>query len=141
MKNKSLLIMCVCATCLFLSCNAGPVGRTFKLILYNEEGNIISNETELKNFEISVTNACDTPAYNRADVFRSSTPYTLEFYITYTDIKSIRKKKRDELSRQLKTCISLKVVDKDDKYKSKMLFPLSDYIEEGYKIIVKLEKK
>ena len=52
MGKKSVLTMCVCVAYLFLSCNAGPVGRTFELILYNEKGNIISNKIGLKDFEI-----------------------------------------------------------------------------------------
>ena len=131
----------MCVTCLFLSCNAGPIDRNFELILCDEKGDIINTKLELEYFEISLTNSCDTSAYETSDIFLSSTGYELNFHISYTYIKSKRNKKRDDLSKQLRKCIGLNVIDKNDEYKPKILYPLGDYIKDGNKILIKLEKK
>ena len=129
-----------------ISCGGGTFvsTKTFGIELHDENDNVISKKEDLENFEVSQIDnysgrKFDGEMYLGRDEYR----YELFFRLGEGNLLSTEQRYERRFKKQMEKT-GIRIVDKQGRYKTYEIYPLSDYYEcsDGVKpLIVKLEKK
>ena len=132
-----------------ISCGGGTFvsTKTFGIELHDENDNVISKKEDLENFEVSQIDNYSGRKFDGKIFFGKANQneycYGLFFYLGMGKFVSTEQRYERRFKKQMgKT--GIRIVDKQGRYKTYEIYPLSDYYEcsDGVKpLIVKLEKK
>ena len=153
MKKKmvkfTVFVCFLLAMFMYASCGGGTFvsTKTFAIELHDENDNVISKKEDLENFEVSQIDNYSGRKFDGemclGNPNRDEYRYGLFFYLGMGKFVSTEQRYERKFKKQMgKT--GIRIVDKQGRYKTYEIYPLSDYYEcsDGVKpLIVKLEKK
>ena len=132
-----------------ISCGGGYfiLVKLFCVEIYDENDNVISKKEDLENFEVSQIDNYSGRKFDGkisfGEVNQNEYCYGLFFRLGEGNLLSTEQRYERRFKKQMEKT-GLRIVDKNGKYKTHEIYPLSNYYEcsDGVKpLIVKLEKK
>ena len=153
MKKKivrfAVFVCFLLAIFMYASCGGGVflLTKTFDIELHDENNNIISKKEDLENFEVSQIDNYSGRKFDGKMYLRKPNRdeycYELFFRLGEGNLLSTEQRYERRFKKQMEKT-GIRIVDKQGRYKTYEIYPLSDYYEcsDGVKpLIVKLEKK
>ena len=131
-----------------ISCGGGYfiLVKLFCVEIYDENDNVISKKEDLENFEVSQIDNYTGRKFDGEMCLgkpnRDEYRYELFFYLGMGKFVSTEQRYERKFKKQMEKT-GVRIVDKNGKYKTHEIYPLSDYNVKKYvnRIVVKLEKK
>ena len=132
-----------------ISCGGGHfiLVKLFCVEIYDENDNVISKKEDLENFEVSQIDNYSGRKFDGKIFFGKANQneycYGLFFYLGMGKFVSTEQRYERRFKKQMEKT-GIRIVDKQGRYKTYEIYPLSDYYEcsDGVKpLIVKLERK
>ena len=132
-----------------ISCGGGYfiLVKLFSVEIYDENDNVISKKEDLENFEVSQIDNYSGRKFDGKIFFGKANQneycYGLFFYLGMGKFVSTEQRYERKFKKQMEKT-GIRIVDKQGRYKTYEIYPLSDYYEcsDGVKpLIVKLERK
>ena len=132
-----------------ISCGGGTFvsTKTFGIELHDENDNVISKKEDLENFEVSQIDNYSGRKFDGEMYLgkpnRDEYCYELFFRLGEGNLLSTEQRYERRFKKQMEKT-GIRIVDKQGRYKTYEIYPLSNYIEysdEMRNIIVKLERK
>ena len=132
-----------------ISCGGGYfiLVKLFCVEIYDENNNIISKKEDLENFEVSQIDNYSGRKFDGKISFGKANQneyrYGLFFRLGEGNLLSTEQRYERKFKKQMEKT-GIRIVDKNGKYKTHEIYPLSNYYEcsDGVKpLIVKLERK
>ena len=153
MKKKmvkfTVFVCFLLAIFMYASCGGGTfvLTKTFAIELHDENDNVISKKEDLENFEVYQIDNYSGRKFDGKISFGEASQneyrYGLFFRLGEGNLPSTEQRYERRFKKQMgKT--GIRIVDKQGRYKTYEIYPLSDYYEcsDGVKpLIVKLERK
>ena len=153
MKKKIMSFSIFACLLISVLVNISCIGQTFSsnysffIELRDENDNVISKKEDLENFEVSQIDNYSGRKFNGEMYLgkpnRDEYCYELFFRLGEGNLLSTEQRYERRFKKQMEKT-GIRIVDKNGKYKTHEIYPLSNYYEcsDGVKpLIVKLEKK